>query len=358
MKKIILTLMIVFSLFLANEVEAKNIEKDLFQSGNKVRIRKDIDGTSFIAGNDVSVNARINGIGFIAGQEVKINSDEEYIFTAGREIKVNSSIEKDAFIAGETIKIKNSNLKRDAYLAANSIYIDGNISRNLYAVGTKVTLSGNYDGNVTLNAEEVEIKDNTKIRGTLKYNENAKIIGTTKDMRTKTYKSPELEKSNDIKVLISNLIISYIHIALLAIVLVFMFEKLFKKSLNETKDLSANNILSLCGKGLVVLIGIPIVSIMLICTGVFISIGVVSIIVYGLLLYSAKIFTAYALATKLDKQYFKKNMNNYMLMIVGLLIIYVLGIIPFIGSLISFISTIIGLGIISNMILKQIPKKN
>ena len=348
----LLSLIVMSSLLFINGVEAKSYIKDLFRAGDNVRIRKNIDGTSFIAGNNVSVNGKINGIGFIAGNEVKINSDQEYLFVAGNEIKLNSNIDKDVFIAGESIKINDSTLNRDAYIAGNEININGSVGRNLYATGTKIILNGKFDGNISLNAESIEIKDNTVINGTLKYNENAVVTGISEKFKTKTYKEQEIVRTNPIKTLITSLISSYIHITLLAIVLVFICEIVFKKSLSETKDLNTTNLLSLGGKGLLVLLGVPILALMLAFTGVFISVGVVGGIIYGIMIYISKMFTAYSLASILDKHYFKKNMNSYLLMIVGLLIIYILSIIPVIGSLISFFSIIIGLGIISNMIIK------
>ena len=45
-------------------------------------------------------------------------------------------------------------------------------------------------------------------------------------------------------------------------------------------------------------------------------------------------------------------MNSYLLMIIGLFIIYVLSAIPYIGGFISFISLIFGLGIVGNIIIE------
>ena len=48
----------------------------------------------------------------------------------------------------------------------------------------------------------------------------------------------------------------------------------------------------------------------------------------------------------------KKNLNSYLLVIVGLFIISVLKIIPIIGAFVSLFSLLFGLGITGNMIIE------
>ena len=349
--KILLCLIICFTIS-TNIVEAKSYIKDLFRTGDNVKINKELDGTSFVAGDAIELNSKINGIPFLAGNELNINSNQEYIFGLGKEVRINSDILKDTFLAGEKIILEeNTKLGRDAYIFADSLTIEGTIDRNVYIYATTINIKGTINGNVVVSSMEVNIDEEAKILGTLKYNEDAIVEGIKEDIQTKTYKI----KTNDItfKEYITEFISSYIHITLLAIVLVFVCENLFKKSLNQTEELSFNKVATLCGKGFLILIGIPIIAMMLLFSGAFISVGVIGAIIYGVLIYISNIFTGYFIAYILDKKYFKKNMNSYLLMIIGLFIVYVTSLIPFIGGIISFISILLGLGISGNMIIEM-----
>lgn len=335
-----------------NYVEAKSYIKDLFQAGDNITIDEKLDGTSFIAGNTIEINNQINGIGFVAGNEININYDQEYAIMAGATININKNIEKDTFIAGETVNInKDAVLNRDAYIATNSLNIKGTIKRNVYIYATSVNIKGTIDGNVVISAAEIDIDKNAIISGTLKYNEDATIKGLKDNIQTKTYKI-QSNNSTTFKEYITNFISSYIHITILSIVLVFICESLLKKSLSYTEKLNSKKLLTLCGKGFLILIGVPIIAMMLLFSGAFVSVGVIGAIVYGILIYISNIFTAYFIAKMLDEKYFKKNMNSYLLMIVGLFIIYILGLLPFIGGIITFISMLLGLGIAGNMIIE------
>lgn len=330
-------------------VFAKSSGKSLFQSGDKVTIDNKLDGTAFIAGNEIKVNNSIDGIGFVAGNKLTVNGNQEYLIAAGNEIIVEKDIEKDLFLAGNDIKI-NGNVSRDSYLAANTITLNGNFNRNSYVYATEVTLKGTFNGNVTVNAGTINI-EGAKITGTLKYNKDAIIEGLNNNIKTKTYDVASTKVT--FKEYVYTMVSKYVHITMLALVLVFVCEKLFKKSLKQTEELTVKKTAVLCGKGFLILIGVPIITLMLLMTGLFSSVGVIGGIIYGILIYIANIFTAYTVAQKLDKKYFKKNMNSYMLMIVGLFIVYILSYIPYIGGLISVISLLFGLGISGNMIIEM-----
>ena len=348
--KYLLVLLIVFTLSV-NIVEAKSYIKDLFKTGDKIKIEEELDGTAFIAGDKVEINNKINGISFIAGNELNINFAQDYIFGAGTTIKINDNIEKDAFIIGEKIFIDdNTKFGRDAYILADTLTIKGTIDRNIYVYATKVNIEGNINGNIVVSALELNIDKDAKILGILKHNEDAKIKGLKDDIESKTFKINATKLT--FKEYLTNFITSYIHITLLAIVLVFVCEGIFKKILKYTKELSFKQTVILCGKGFLILIGVPIIAMMLLFSGAFVSVGVIGAIIYGILIYISNIFTAYLLADILDKKIFKNNMNSYLLMIIGLFIIYVLSMIPLIGGLITFISMLLGLGIAGNLLLE------
>ena len=342
---ILIVVMIMLSI---TTVNAKS-SKDLFQAGDKVSIEDKLDGTAFIAGNEIKVNNKIDGIGFVAGNKLNFNANQEYVIGAGNEIIVEKDIEKDLFLAANDIKV-NGNVLRDTYLAANTITINGNLNRNSYIYASEVTLKGTFNGNVTVYATNINI-EGAKITGTLKYNKDAVIDGLDNTIKTKTYNATTNKVT--FKEYIYAIVSKYVHITMLAIVLVFVCEKLFKKSLKQTEDLTTKKTAILCGNGFLILIGVPMVALMLLMTGIFSSVGVIGGIIYGILVYIANIFTAYTVAHKLDKKYFKKNMNSYILMIVGLFIIYVLSYIPYIGGFVSLLSLLFGLGISGNMIIEM-----
>lgn len=349
-KKISILLVVLICItFSIVKTNAKSYAKELFQVGEKITIDENLEGTTFIAGEKVNVNSRINGISFIAASELNINEKQEYLFGFGTKANIKNVIEKDLFLFSSTVNLK-SNVLRDAYVAGEEINVDGKIDRNLYIYGTEVNLNGEFNGDINIHATKVNISENSKITGTLKYNEDTIIEGLKNNIKTKTY---ETTTTLTFKDYITNFISSYIHITVFAIVLVFISEKLLTNSLKQTKNIDGKKFSILCGKGLLILVGVPIMLLMLLFSGLFVSVGIIGTLIYGILIYVSEIFTAYFLIDLLDKKYLKKNINIYSSIIIGLFIIKVISIVPVIGGIISFLSLLLGLGIIGNMIIEQ-----
>jgi len=329
-----------------NLTYAKNKSENLFQYNEKLKIENSINGTAFLAGNEVKINNEINGVAFVAGEDIDVNAKQNYMFLFGINVDLDSDVENDVFVFGENVKI-NKNIKRDAYLAGTTIVVNGNINRNTYVYGTDVEIKGNIKGNLNINANNIIIDKNAKIEGTLKYNDNAIIEGLNDKINSKTY---ALKSNISFGQYVYTFITGYFSITIVALVLVYILEKIFKKALKEINN--KKDFASLIGKGFIILLCVPIISITLLMTGLFSSLAIIILIIYGLLIYVSEIFTAYLLAMYIDKKYLKKNLNNYILIIFGLFILRILGIIPLIGGFITFISLLFGLGILSNMILK------
>ena len=343
--KILLVLIICITFSIVT-VNAKSYIKDLFQAEENLKIEKELDGTAFLAGAKVNVEKKINGIGFIAGETVTIKDNQEYIITASTKINMEASIENDLFLFTETANIP-GNVKRDTYLFATDAKLDGDFGRNVYIAGTDVELNGTFEGNVTINAINIEIDDEAVIKGTLKYNDTAVVDGLNDNIKTKTYK--EKQPTTSFKDYLFSALISYINIFVIGALLIYMNKNILIKTLKQSKE---NSIFNISIKGFVVLIGIPIIALMLLMSGILSSIGIVGGIIYGLLIYLSSIFTGYHLGNYIDNKYMKKNMTPYKTLAIGLLILKVFILIPLIGELVSLVSLLYGLGIISNMIIE------
>ena len=343
--KILLVLIIGLTISITT-VGAKSYIKDLFQAEENLEIENELDGTAFLAGTKVNIEKKINGIGFIAGETVTIKDNQEYIITASTKLNMEADIENDLFLFTETANIS-GNVKRDTYMFATEAKLDGEFGRNTYIAGTNVELNGTFEGNVTINAVNIEIDDDAVIKGTLKYNDTAEIVGLNDNIKTKTY--TEETQNLTLKDYIESTLISYINVLVIGLLLIFMNKNILTKTLKQSKE---NSIFNISIKGFVVIIGIPIIVLMLLMSGILSSVGIVGGIIYGVLIYISSIFTGYHLGNYIDNKYIKKNMNPYKTLVIGLLILKVLILIPLLGTFVSLFSLLYGTGIISNMIIE------
>lgn len=328
-------------------------ENNLLVNEN-VNSREKIDNTSFVVGNLIKMSSEVDGINFVAGNDISLSSKQDHLFVAGNVINLENIETKEAFIAGSTINITSSTI-RNLYAAAETIKLNSDISKNANLAGDKITINGKIDGDVYIAAEKINIGEEAVINGTLKYPSNAKInIPNTAHIgKIKPYKpSSTSSKKSIIISTITEKTYSFLSMAIIGIILLSIAKPFFKKV--EKLPSKIEEVLKQSLIGLLVLILIPIISLILICTIVGIPISIISLLIYGILIYLSIIPVAYFIGKNLFKDKIK---NDYSLLLITLLLIYLIRLIPVIGPIITFITIIFGLGIYFNIIKSELSTK-
>lgn len=345
-KKICLLLIILLTIITIPIVKAE--EEGLLISED-VKVEENVKKTTFAFGNNVDLNAIIDGSSFIAGNNVNVKSTQDYLFAAGNNINIDKTSTKDAFVAGNIINIKESSI-RDLYAAGSTVRVDGKIERNAYLAGDSITINSVIDGNVYIEAENVRIGKNAQIKGTLYYPENANASISESAIIENQIKSSKLNTVNKQLTLIdilTNTLYSYLSMLLIGFVLMYIFKKYFKKI--EKQDKSSSYIVKTALIGLGLLVLLPLIAIIIMLSGIGIALGIISLIMYFILIYLAVIPASYYLGNHFLKDKIK---NKYLIMALSLLIVYVVRLFPVIGGLISLIISLLGLGLNYNILVK------
>lgn len=326
-------------------------EKSNFIANDIVDTKKLIDGTAFIAGNNVKVASPINGALFAAGNNVRLSSTQDILFAAGNDLLLEDIKTKDAFVAGSIINIESSEI-RDLYATAKKININSNIYRNAYLGGDEVTISSRIEGDADIAAEKITLTKDAQVLGTLKYPEDAKItIANGASVgKTKTYKDTEVKATYTS--VISDQIYAYLSMLLIGIILLALNKKVFNKI--EKIKLETNTLVKEFGMGFAFLVVVPIASIIGMMTVIGIPLSLIVLALYIIMIYISIIPTAYYLGNVLLK---KKIKNKFAIFAIALLCLYVLRLIPVIGGLVTFISLCFGLGVFTDLLLKQVNGK-
>lgn len=361
MKKKIFLLLIVVLSFLTIPVYAKDM--DNFLADENLIVDSEIEKTAFAAGNSVKFSSNVDGASFVAGNILSINSTQDYLFAAGNNVTLNDATTKDAFVAGNIITIEPSTI-RDLYVAGTNMTINSDVSRNLYVMGTNVIINSKVEGDVYVAASSLTIGKNAVINGTLIYPDDIELdleeSAAIND--TETYKgnvkTPEVNvdiKVNPIAIIAGKLLgalYRFVAMFIIAVILLALNKKVFENIKKIDKSFGTIALTSLFGFALLCLL--PIAAIIVMITVIGLPLGIISLIVYGLLIYLSIIPTAYYFGNLVFGKHIK---NSYLLILVSLTLLYLIRLIPFIGGLISFISLIFGLGVYTTLIKDNITSK-
>lgn len=350
MKKKILGVIVIFAAMFMTFGVVKADE--YFNANDNVSDNGTYSHSHFEAGNIITSSSNVNGLSFVAGANVNVSGTKEYSFVAGETVQLNGTIEKDVFAAGNAVIIgKDANIGRDLYLAGNSVTIQSNIKGTVFVAASLVKLENiTVDGDVSIAANTLEIGGNVSINGKLKINDDA-VINNESNM---TVTNKEVYKSSgmniDFSTRISDIILDILKTLFTGIVLILLFPKLFKKI---KYDLEAKDIGIKLLYGLLVLFAVPMVSVVLFSILVGISISAMLLMMYVIAIIAASILSAVVIGQNIYTKLFKQKDNIYISMCIGILVVKLVGFIPYIGWILDLLIFFYGLGIIWKLFLDR-----
>lgn len=336
MKKIFITLVIsIFSIFSVNAEEQLLTENE-FKNENLYQ-----------AGENVTASGNYDGISFVAGSEVDVKTNSIFGALAGMNVRFNGITSKDLFIAGSSLEI-NGNVKRDAYAAASEVKVTGIVEGNLYVAAEKliITESAEIKGNIKFYGTTLENKS-TKIEGKVSYYEDANVKGL-ENIENEVMKQKIVKVS--IKDKIINVGYSLLRYLFLFMVLTFAFPKLLKYIKTKYVYNNAGEYLTTCGTGVFGMFMFPIIAILLLISNIGISVGLIMFVLYFILMYMTTITSGYILGNVISSKIIKKELNDYLVGLMGIAAIVLLTYIPYIGTFVGLISLLFGFGIIIKLL--------
>ena len=320
------------------------------------------DATVFLAGSEAVSTANVKGILFSAGNSVSAGGRCEYAFIAGNNVALNGDCGRDAFIAGNHVGFSGS-VARDLYAAGNMLTFHGKVGRDFYAGGKMITLGGEIGGDVYLNADEIQLADDLKIGGTLRYNARAHVTGPKELLRAAdVYDDTPAESDSAVSVSVDakpsplsglkSFVFGIVGLLLIAYFLLWLtplWEKLDGDYYGEDFGKYALSF----GIGFAVLVGLPIAAVLLMITGVGVRIAFALLFVYLAALIASPVFAGFFLGGILWRNVLKRPRNYWAELPIGILAVRLLALLPFVSFPVGLVSVSFGLGVLTRMLGKK-----
>lgn len=363
MKKKIFMLLFMSIIFITGSynVNANEINNFYIEADEEIKIEESINGETAVAGTIVDILGNIDGIGFLAGETVNQKGNIEYGFIAGNQINISGNTEKSLFAIGTQIDFtKNSNIGRDTFLIGDTINLNGKYQRDLNIKSTIVTIKKGTTiyGDLTIEANKINIEDNVMIYGTLEHNDDATT--TISDNETLVTDIEKYTIENEANEIDTNTILS----SLLNFIIVFLVIAIvLPKTIEKTNDIyKKQNLVSWCKNiafGFLLLIIIPIICLLLLISNIGIALGLILTALYVIAIYLAYILSGYIFGNIILRDLLKLKTNIYFSGIIGIILIKILTMMPIINGAIIFIVVTIGMTTIWKLIIEnETPKNN
>lgn len=337
MKKIIKYLLLLIFLVPTITLAEEN-DKYITTSSSDIEIKEDFNNTHFVFGDSILVNNKTDGIYFIFGEMVDYQSENEYVALFGNRLTVSGKI-KDGALFGNNVRLENALIDRDVVIFGNKVYLSGTFNGNVLVYADTVNVeNGTFSKNLTVKASELTVNKETEVSGVLTYDEDMDVSIENENIDRVSITSIKEITTKD-KIL--NYVGSLIRLLVIFLVMYLMIPKVFDK-IN-------NNIGKNFGYGAIAFIGLPIVLLILMFTNLATSIAIIGVMLYVIFIMIAKVLVGYVIGKYLYTKVFKLEEKKYLCGILGITVLYLLSIIPYIGGWITFISLIYSFGIITNL---------
>ena len=110
------------------------------------------------------------------------------------------------------------------------------------------------------------------------------------------------------------------------------------------------------GIGLLILIVLPLVIIIALFTGFLTPLGLITGLLLGISIYLAPLLSSYVVGHVINK-YLIKNDSVYLSLIIGLLVVRLAKLVPYLGCFISILTILYGIGLIYQYMVQSVSKK-
>jgi len=350
----VLALMIGFTPALATEVrsgmsvfvdEQTTINDELYASGQNLTINGSVSNDLLAAGSQVLLRGKVGRSASLMGSNVEVSgSIGDNLRAAGSQVSVSGNVGDNASLAGSAVVLTRAGkFGRDLQAAATELRIEGSVGRNLRAAGTQVTIDGKIGGNACINARKLRLGPGALIRGNLTYSspQKADIAEGARILGEKTHKpAPVREKREAHGWKFGLWLLRFLALYAIGAVVIAFAPATVASSADRVIRAPWISLLV----GFILVVVVPVAVLIIMATLIGIPLALILLAMYLIMIYISRLFVSAAIGRWIFAKFGKPQMSLYLDLLVGLLILWLLLLIPFAGWLIHLIAIFLGIG--------------
>jgi len=321
----------------------EEIKTDLIVAAQHTRIDGDVDGDLIVWSRSITVNGHVKGDILAFGQELRVNGPVDGNVRAfSQSFTLNGSVAKNVMTwAREFDMDEKARVGGTMTLGSANVQLDGRVDGDLLAFVEDLDINGSLGHDARIRSQRLRIGPNAAIAGHTKYRggrqpevaSGARLKSPMEILERRrpmpSYASPRMYWHQ---------ILAWGASLLFGVLLLLLAPAFFADTENASKRFGPA-----IGLGLLFLFAIPIAAILACLTIVGLGVGITTILLYIVALYSAQVFIGAWLGEKLMGPGIGTGALIGRLAI-GLAILRLLRLLPFAGHLITLIVVMWGLG--------------
>ena len=325
------------------EITIKKGDEYLFQ--DTVTIDTPVDGNLFIMANTVTINTQIGG--------------DAFIFANTLNIEENGYILNNVFACANTINVKG--VVYNIYSVGDTLTIDGFIYRDVKSICNTLNINSMIGRNVLVNCSSINFKEKPNSEDTPSVASYGSIQGNLNYSSDTEISIPDGYVSGEINFSqlqnntfdISNYIYSLGAILVSAIIIWLIGLWISPKLLHNTShSITLRKALQIIGLGIIVPIVITLLSVIILLIPITSQLTILLLCVLAILFFISTSVAMININTMIcNKLKITQNLYKLGFLIIITIIYWIFTLIPYVGTIISLIAIIWGIGNISYSVL-------
>lgn len=327
---------------------SETIDDTLIVRGETVLIEGTITGDVIAFGEEINVTGSIRGNLFTFAEIVKVRGDVGGLVlgAANTYTLSTSSVGGDLWLAGENIEVGGDvRIGRNVAIASDNVSVGADVGRDLFAYAETVDMSGNLGGNLEAFSQRLRLLGDAHIVGNVRFRGN----------EAELFRADEVRVDGDVEFLARPeeknryATVEFYLWQIAQLIAAFLFGLAMLWLVPALRGLSIGaglEGLKSAGIGIVALVSVPIIAVLVAITLIGLPFTFLALVAWLLGIYLATIVVGASIG-----QMLVSNSDSMPLtLLAGLATVMVVVNLPVIGGIIGFIFTIIGLGMLVQLV--------
>ncbi|MDO8576009.1 MAG: hypothetical protein Q7R90_01710 [bacterium] len=329
---------------------SETVQKDLYLAGGNVTSSGKVTGDLGIGGGNILVNGPVSQDLFVGGGSITIVADVgDDLRVAGGNIILSGKVGNDLVAAGGQTSISGGGVGGDVLWAGGMLRVDAPVGGNMQLAGGEVVINSRVRGNVSFKGQKLILGKDAVIDGNLDYSaqkEATMEAGAVVKGKTNFEQLKNVVPKTSGKGIIAILSLLFLGKFLSLLVFALAFGLFFRRYAALLVDNAVAQPLLETGRGLIILIVLPVVSIMLLVTLIGVPLGILGLIGFAALLLVASPLAAIIVGSVVHKWMFKPAEYQivWQTILLGVAVYTLLGLIPVLGGIVKFVLILLAIG--------------
>ena len=336
----------------------ETIDGDLFVGGTTIIIEGTVNGDVLAAGTTITIRGTVNGSVNAAGTRIEIEGPiEGGVRVAGQEVVIAASVGRDLIVLGQTVEVTDAgSVGGDVLFGASAVTLAGDVGRRVLGGADTLRLAAAVGQDVDVEVNNLVVEPSARIAGDLRYrsdNEAQVTAGTVTGQVVREAARTDFSVDAGEATLdtIRGSVARIVVLALLGLLLLAAGRGWMERA---TRQMMQRPVASLVMGVVVSIATVPAIiivgGIVLVVFGlVFGAGGVLATIplplaglgLYALALFISPVFVALLIGRLLTGRF---SATGFLALLIGLIVLAVLGAIPYVGWVVTGLATALGLG--------------